>query len=86
MSKEQLNTALCNKMQEEQSTYRSWLLTQAPEEILNHTLEYSTREDIVMAMEFLDLPEKQAAALLAFPFSPGGCVQGLPQYGYRAHG
>ena len=67
MNKEQLNTALLDKMQEEQDAYRSWLLAQPPEEILNHTLEYSTREDILMALEFLDLSEKQAAALLASP-------------------
>lgn len=67
MNKEQINTALLDKMQKEQDVYRSWLLAQPPEEILNHTLEYSTREDILMAMEFLDLSEKQAAALLASP-------------------
>ena len=59
MNREQLNTALYSKMQEEQDTYRSWLLAQSPEEILNHTLEYSAREDILMGMEFLSLPENR---------------------------
>ena len=67
MNDEQLNTALCEKMRAEQEVYRSWLLTQSPEEILNHTLEYSTREDILMAMEFLNLSEKQMTALLSSP-------------------
>ena len=38
--------------------------TQPPEEILNHTYEYTMREDIVMCMEELELSPKQAKALL----------------------
>ena len=30
----------------EQETYREWLLSQPSEEILNHTYEYTVREDI----------------------------------------
>lgn len=67
MNEEQLNAALCKKMRTEQEVCRSWLLSQSPEEILNHTLEYSTREDILMAMEFLNLSGKQMAALLSSP-------------------
>lgn len=67
MNEEQLNVALHNKMLEEQNTYRDWLLGQTPEEILNHTYEYTIREDIVMTMDWLTLPEKQAAILLASP-------------------
>ena len=37
MSNEELNTALYQKMFGEQESYRSWLLSQPPEEILNHT-------------------------------------------------
>ena len=46
MTNEELNTALYEKMFSEQETYRAWLLAQPPEEILNHTYEYTVREDI----------------------------------------
>lgn len=39
MNNQELNTALYEKMFAEQDTYRKWLLTQSPEEILNHTYE-----------------------------------------------
>ena len=42
-------------MKAEQDKYRDWLLSQPPEEILNHTYEYTMREDIVMCMEELEL-------------------------------
>ena len=35
-------------MKAEQDNYRDWLLHQEPAEILNHTYEYTMREDIVM--------------------------------------
>ena len=38
-----------------------------PEEILHHTYEYTIREDIVMAMEELELTDAQAEALLESP-------------------
>lgn len=37
MNNERLNTALYKKMFAEQEKYRDWLLSQPPEEILNHT-------------------------------------------------
>ena len=61
------NTALYEKMAAEQDKFRDWLKTQPPEEILNHAYEYVVREDILMAMEELDLPQSRAAALLASP-------------------
>lgn len=64
MTNEELNTALYEKMFAEQEAYRSWLLSQPPEEILNHTYEYTVREDILMSMEFNDLPSDQARAML----------------------
>ena len=67
MTNEELNTALYEKMFAEQETYRDWLLSQPPEEILNHTYEYTVREDILMSMEFNDLPSSQARAMLASP-------------------
>lgn len=67
MNQEQLNTALYEKMAAEQNEYRDWLKSQSPEEILSHAYEYSMREDMVMAMEELDLTEAQAEALLKSP-------------------
>ncbi len=67
MNAENLTQALYDKMAAEQNAYRSWLLKQTPDEILNHTMEYTVREDILMTMEWLTLPEEQTAALLASP-------------------
>ena len=67
MDAEKLNQALYDKMAAEQKEYRSWLLEQTPEEILNHAFEYSVREDILIEAEGVDLPERQAAALLESP-------------------
>ena len=61
------NTALYEKMATEQEKYRDWLKSQPPEEILHHTYEYTVREDIVMAMEELELTDAQAQALLESP-------------------
>ena len=67
MTNEELNTALYEKMFAEQETYRSWLLSLPPEEILNHAYEYTMREDILMSLEYHDLPDPQAKALLKSP-------------------
>ena len=61
------NTALYEKMAAEQDKFRDWLKGQPPEEILNHAYEYTVREDILMVMEYLELPDAQATALLASP-------------------
>ena len=61
------NTALYEKMATEQDKFRDWLKGQPPEEILNHAYEYAVREDILMEMEELELPDAQARALLASP-------------------
>ena len=62
-----LNTALYEKMAAEQDKYRDWLKSQPPAEILRHTYEYTIREDILMAMEELELPDAQATAMLVSP-------------------
>ena len=67
MNNEQLNTALYEKMFAEQEKYRNWLLSQPPEEILNHTYEYTVREDVLMSLEFHDLADSEARALLKSP-------------------
>lgn len=67
MTNEKLNTALYHKMFAEQEKYRAWLLSLPPEEILNHAYEYTTREDILLSLEYNDLHDKQANALLKSP-------------------
>ena len=67
MSTNDLNTALYEKMATEQDKFRDWLKSQPPEEVLNHAYEYTIREDIVMAMEELELTDAQAQALLDSP-------------------
>lgn len=61
------NELLYNKMLDEQSKYKEWLLSQPPLEILNHSYEYTVREDIVMEMQELNLSPQQAKALLKSP-------------------
>ena len=70
---EALNTALYEKLFAEQDTYRDWLKTQTPEEILHHTYEYTVREDILMSLENNNLTVEQASVLLQSP-SPLGDV------------
>ena len=64
MTNEELNTALYKKVFAEQEKYREWLLSQPPNEILNHCYEYTVREDILMSLEYHDLEDSQARALL----------------------
>ena len=75
MTNEELNTALYEKMFSEQETYRAWLLAQPPEEILNHTYEYTVREDILMSLEYNSLPK-----------SPCRCVCGMGGPGDKLYG
>ena len=63
-----LNTQLYQKMYAEQEQYREWLLTQPPSEVLNHTYEYTVRQDILIAMEESRLSAKQAQILLKSPY------------------
>lgn len=67
MTNEELNTALYQKMFAEQQQHREWLMNQPPGEILNHCYEYTVREDIVLALEYHDLSDKQCKALLKSP-------------------
>ena len=59
MTPEELNTAIYHKMEAEQDSYRDWLLTLPPDEILPHAYEYAVRQDIrnldkrIRQMEFL---------------------------------
>lgn len=67
MDNEALNTKLYEKLYDAQEKFKGWLLSQPPEEILNHAYEYIIREDIVLAMEYHDLSDEQAKALLSSP-------------------
>ena len=67
MTNEELNTALYKKVFAEREQYREWLLSQPPNEILNHCYEYTVREDIVLALEEYDLSDKQCKARLKSP-------------------
>lgn len=64
MTGEELRTKLYQRMTAAQAKYRAWLLTQPPNVILDHACAYTVREDIVMEMSALELPEAQVRALL----------------------
>lgn len=70
MNETDYNARLYEKMKAEQDKYRDWLASQEPSEILNHTYEYTMREDIVMCMEELELEPEKARALLRSPCPP----------------
>ncbi len=67
MTNEQLNTALYNRIFDEQDKWKQWLLSQNPEEILFHAYEYTCREDIILALEYTDLSDERCIALLKSP-------------------
>lgn len=64
MTNEELNTALYHKMFAEQERYKAYLLTVSPHEVLQQAYEYVCREDILLALEYNDLNDAQAKALL----------------------
>ena len=64
MANPDLLTKLYQRMSAEQEQYRNWLLGQPPGVILDHAAEYTIREDIVMEMSALEIPEAQAKVLL----------------------
>ena len=55
--------------EKEQEEFREWLLSQPPEEILNHAYEYTIREDILISLEYNDLSDELAKGLLNSGFS-----------------
>lgn len=48
----------------EQEEFRKWLLAKTPEEILNHAYEYTSREYILLSLEYNNLSDESAKALL----------------------
>ena len=67
MADTELSSKLYEKASAEQDKFRAWLMDQPPADILLHAVEYAVREDILMEMEALELPDDQARALLASP-------------------
>ena len=67
MADTELSSKLYEKMSAEQDKFRAWLMDQPPADILNHAVEYAVREDILMEIGALELPDDQARALLASP-------------------
>ena len=64
MTGEELRTELYQRMAAAQAKYRAWLLTQPPNVILDHACAYTVREDILMEIAVLKLPEAQVKVLL----------------------
>ena len=64
MKNEELNTKVYEKAFAEQEKFKEWLLSQPQEEVLHHTYEYALREDILLSLEYNDLTDSQAKALL----------------------
>lgn len=64
MMKLTVNERLYQKMAEEQAEYRAWILTLPADEVLIHAYDYVTRANILITMEYNDLPDEQAEALL----------------------
>lgn len=64
MTNEELNTTLYKKMFAEQEAYKDWLQAQPPQIILENAYEYVTREDILLSLEYEDLPDRYVEVLL----------------------
>ena len=67
MADTELSSKLYEKASAEQDKFRAWLVDQPPADILLHAVEYAVREDILMEIGALELPDDQARALLASP-------------------
>lgn len=67
MTDEELNTKLYQKMYAKQQNFREWMLEQPPNEILHYCYDYVIREDILISVEYNDLPRDQCKALLKSP-------------------
>ena len=64
MTGEELNKALYDKMSAEMERFKDWLKTQPPETIIQNAYECAMKEDILLTMEYHDLDDEQARALL----------------------
>ena len=52
------NKLLYEKMQAENETFKDWLLSQEPAEILNHAYEYTMYQDMMLCIRLIKLPMK----------------------------
>lgn len=52
-----------NRMSSELNKFKDWLLTQPPEEILNHAYEYTTKNDIIAYFECVELSKDESDPL-----------------------
>lgn len=64
MKKQDLYTLLYNRMVEEQNRHRAWLVGLPAEEILDYAYRHCVREDILTAIQNMELTEEQLLALL----------------------
>ena len=64
MINEDLNSELYNRILDEQHEWRKWLLSLTSDQVLDHAYEYTSREDILMALEEAEIPSEQCHALL----------------------
>lgn len=67
MAIEKLTTALHEKAAAEQEIYRKKIYALSTKEAMEHSYEYATRENILMALESPELEDAQIRALLASP-------------------
>lgn len=67
MNNEKKLLALQDKMSAELDKYREWLVQQPPKEILEHTHEYTVKENIVLLLDDAELSGRQITALLSSP-------------------
>lgn len=52
------NKLLYEKMQAENETFKDWLLSQEPAEILNHAYEYTIYQDMMLCMEDMKMSKR----------------------------
>lgn len=62
-----LKAELCGKVAKEQEVFETYLLTLSPKEILNRAYEFSVKQDIVFAVEQMELKDNEIKVLLNVP-------------------
>lgn len=67
MTEEELNTALYKKVFDEQEQFRNEVLCLPAEKILEKAYELVIRDDILLSLEYDDLPAERCEALLSEP-------------------
>ena len=67
MNNAELNCQVYSKACQEEAAYIDWLTSLPPNEILQHSYEYTVRQDIIFAMEYETYTDEQCKALLKSP-------------------